>query len=161
MSYSINGSKEHDQVWYMLPAKHKKDPPRVCFFLHGGGWKAEQPHSGFSDKTLISLGPLEPTNFISVMAIGKFSRIYLLPSNMDISCQGLWGVWNFLLTRIYTHTYIPFVFYNEMLLHMPVLCFRVSGNIKVMRSRLPYSLSISWLDIQLLPGSKSCFSNRE
>lgn len=47
------------------------------------------------------------TNFISVMAIGKFSRIYLLPSDMDISCQGLWGVWNFLLTRIYTHTYIP------------------------------------------------------
>ena len=57
--------------------------------------------------------------------------------------------------------YIPFVFYNEMLLYMPMLCFRVSDNTKVMMSWLPYSLSISWLDIQLLPGSKSCFSNRE
>jgi len=58
-------------------------------------------------------------------------------------------------------SYIPFVFYNDMLLYMPILCFRVSDNTKVMMSRLPYSLSISWLDIQLLPGSKSCFSNRE
>lgn len=85
--------------------KTQKKTHQECIFRRGGG-KRQSNHSGFSDKMLVSLGPLKPANLISMIAIGKFSKIYLLPSDMDI-CQGLWGVWNFLLTRIYAHIYIP------------------------------------------------------